>query len=77
MLAMGIHSRQCFLPAKTQQTPWKTCRQLGGMCKHMEGINCIWEAVPSSVQAGLTLGRVVGYIFNKMTAAQPSLEALK
>lgn len=48
-----------------------------GMCKHMEGINCIWEAVPSNVQAGLTLGRVVGYIFNRMTAAQPSLEALK
>lgn len=48
-----------------------------GMCKHMEGINCIWEAVPSNVQAGLTLGRVVGYIFNRTTAAQPSLEALK
>jgi len=34
-----------------------------GVCKHMEEINCIQGAVLTSVQAGLMLGGVVGYIF--------------
>lgn len=66
-----------FSASENSANSMENMQAAGGMRKHMEGINCVWEAVPSGVEAGLILGRVVGYIFNKKAAAQPSLEALK